>query len=192
MRKSVRQAAVSGALLVGVTGVVSFSAAGASGTAAKSDGWKIQNAMSAAPAAVSKSATILDFPKAEGAVMATLRAGSNGWTCLPDDPHTAVNDPICMDKQAAAFFGAWMAHKQPETSGAGLAYMLQGGTTPSNTDPFATKPVAGHKATTVGPHIMVTPAGTLGPGAYTTDPDKGVPWVMWGGSPYAHFMMPVK
>src|SRR3990167_7449875 len=59
---------------------------------------KIDNARSAAPKAVSKEATILDWPKKEGAEMATLRKGTNEWTCLPDYPPSPGNDPICVDK----------------------------------------------------------------------------------------------
>lgn len=39
--------------------------------------WKIQNALSAAPDAISKGATVIDWPEKEGAEMATLQKGTN-------------------------------------------------------------------------------------------------------------------
>ena len=50
-------------------------------------------AESAAPASLSKHATILNR---DGQV---VRIGRNGWTCLPDDPNTAGIDSTCMDEQ---------------------------------------------------------------------------------------------
>jgi hypothetical protein len=58
---------------------------------------KIANAMSAGPSAISAKATILDWPAKEGDQPPVLRAGTNGWTCLPDFPETKGNDPMCLD-----------------------------------------------------------------------------------------------
>jgi len=60
----------------------------------ESTAWKIQNAMSAAPPAISRHATILDWPAKEGDQPMVLRKGTNEWTCFPDDPGTPGNDPI--------------------------------------------------------------------------------------------------
>jgi hypothetical protein len=68
--------------------------------AARPASWKIQNAMDAAPRAISKNATVVDWPAAEGGEMPVLRQGTNDWTCLPDDPTTPSTDPTCMDKMA--------------------------------------------------------------------------------------------
>jgi hypothetical protein len=32
----------------------------------------------------------------------------------------------------------------------------------------------------------------LDPSVYSTDPNSGAPWIMWGGTPYEHLMIPVK
>src|SRR5438876_10990318 len=81
---------------------------------------KIKNAMSAAPMSIAKDATIMDFPEAEGGAMATLREGTNGWTCLPNDPSTPANDPMCLDKMGWAWGGAWMSHQDPNIASDGL------------------------------------------------------------------------
>ena len=66
----------------------------------KSKEEKMQNAMSAAPEAIAKEATILDYPEKEGGEMAALCQGTNRWTCLPDDPSTPANNPMCLDQMA--------------------------------------------------------------------------------------------
>jgi len=157
---------------------------------AKSKQWKIQNAMSAAPAAIAKEATIVDQPAREGGEMATVRKGSNKWTCIPDDPSTPVNDPMCLDQNAMEWAKAWKTHADPKLSSPGIGYMLQGGGSPSNTDPFAKSPPEGKKWMQEPPHLMLF--GTkLDTKVYSTDPHSG-PWIMWAGTPYEHLMVPVK
>src|SRR5262245_35573765 len=48
------------------------------------DAEMIASAMSAAPEAVSKDATIVSMD--DKMQMRTLRQGTNGWTCMPDGP----------------------------------------------------------------------------------------------------------
>ena len=102
---------------------------------------RIASAMSAGPREISSHATIAEFG-ADGK-MVTLRAGTNGWLCMPDDANTPKPDPICADKVWQAWFEAWMAKKPPVIKQVGVAYMLMGSSDASNTDPFATKPAAG-------------------------------------------------
>lgn len=154
--------------------------------------WKIQNAASAAPRSVSKDATVIDLPAKPGGEMPVLRKGTNEWTCMPDDPGTPANDPMCLDKNAMVWAGAWMGKSEPKLTGPGLAYMLQGGGSPSNTDPYATKPAAGEKWLKEAPHVMLFSTSKLDPAVYGTDPNSGRPWIMWPGTPYEHIMMPVK
>jgi hypothetical protein len=160
---------------------------------ARSNAWKIQNAMSAAPRAIAKDATILDFPPTEGAEMPVLRKGTNGWTCLPDMAETPANDPQCMDKAAMEWAEAWLGHKDPNLTITGIGYMLQGGSGASNSDPYAMKPAAGESWMKQAPHLMIFPAGgKLDTNVYGSDPKSGGPWIMWGGTPYQHLMVPVK
>jgi hypothetical protein len=155
----------------------------------KTDAEKIANAMSAGPASVSHGATIITM---DGDKMRTLRQGTNGFTCMPDDPGSPGNDPMCLDKIGMAWLQAWMDHKDAPKGQVGLVYMLQGGSDASNDDPFATKPAAGQKWVTTGPHVMmVGMAGSLGD--ITRSPaNPKQPFIMWGGSSYEHIMMPVR
>jgi len=159
----------------------------------KSKEWKIHTAMSAAPIAIAKDATIMDYPEKEGGELVVLRKGTNDWTCFwtcyPDGPG---DDPICVDKMALLWVQAWMSKTAPKLTADGIGYMLRGGSSPSNTDPFLKKPAAGERWMREPPHIMIFPAGKLDPKVYSSDPHWGGPWIMFGGTPYEHVMVPVK
>ncbi|MFZ2855894.1 MAG: hypothetical protein WAZ34_17490 [Rhodocyclaceae bacterium] len=152
----------------------------------------IKSAMRAAPKKVSATATVVAMG-ADGQ-MRTLREGTNGFTCMPDNPATPGPDPMCMDKSALAWAGAWMNHKTPAGGQVGFMYMLAGGTDASNTDPYALKPSAENHWVKTGPHVMIVGADA---GFYemypkSAEPDTAVPYVMWPGTPYQHLMIPIR
>jgi len=183
-----------------VTGMVMLSATFALTTNVFASGSKkpptekqlIASAMSAAPAKVAKGATIVVM-EADGK-MHTLREGTNGFTCMPDNPATPGPDPMCMDKNAMEWANAWVAHTKPTPGKIGFMYMLAGGTDASNTDPYATKPDAKNHWIKTGPHVMIVGADQNFYDMYpkSADPDTKVPYVMWAGTPYQHLMAPVK
>src|SRR5437879_2216379 len=75
---------------------------------------KIRTAMRAAPADISRNATIMEID-AKGQ-MQQLRAGTNGWTCMPSTGGSvgaAGADPMCFDKTWMAWADAYMGHKDP-------------------------------------------------------------------------------
>lgn len=156
---------------------------------------KIANAMSAAPAEISRNATIMDWPEKEGGKPTQLRAGANGWVCFPNSPaefgSASVDDPMCLDKEWQAWADAWSTKAQPKVAGTGIAYMLKGDKGASNTDPFATAPAPTNDWIVSPPHIMVLYADLKMLDAFPTDPKGGGPWVMWKGTPYAHLMVPI-
>jgi hypothetical protein len=153
---------------------------------------KIANAMSGGPASIAANATIMDWPSEPGGSLTELRAGTNGWTCLPDDPTTPTNDPICADPEWLAFLEAGMAGEEPTVDSIGIAYMLQGGSVADNDDPSIMEPAAGAEWQVDPPHIMIlTPEG-WDPAVYTTDHHSGNPWIMFGGTPAEHVMFPVE
>jgi hypothetical protein len=160
--------------------------------ASAADEKMITSAMSAAPAKVSKNATIVVMD-ADGK-MRVLRQGKNGFTCMPDNPATPGPDPMCMDKNSMEWVGAWVAHKTPPAGKVGFMYMLAGGTDASNTDPYAVKPEPNNHWVKTGPHIMIVGADASFYDAYPKDatPDTSIPYVMWAGTPYQHLMAPIK
>jgi hypothetical protein len=126
--------------------------------------------------------------------MRTLRKGTNGFTCMPDNPATPGPDPMCMDKNSMEWVEAWVAHKPPMAGKVGLMYMLAGGTDASNTDPYAAKPAPNNNWIKTGPHIMIVGADASFYDTYpkSAKPDTSMPYVMWAGTPYQHLMAPVK
>jgi hypothetical protein len=164
----------------------------AAAAAAPSDAALIKSAMSAAPASVGKNATIVVM-EADGK-MRTIRKGTNGFTCMPDNPATPGPDPMCMDANAMEWVHAWVAHKTPTNGKVGLMYMLEGGTDASNTDPYAEKPTTENHWVKTGPHVMIVGADASFYAQYpkAADPDTSAPYMMWAGTPYQHLMAPVK
>ena len=160
--------------------------------AGPTDAELIKSAMSAAPAEVGKHATIVAM-EADG-TMRTIRKGTNGFTCMPDNPTTPGPDPMCMDVNAMEWVHAYVAHKPPTPGKVGLMYMLEGGTDASNTDPYAEKPSAQSHWVQTGPHVMIVGADASFYDQYpkAADPDTKVPYIMWAGTPYQHVMAPVK
>src|ERR1700758_3703073 len=136
----------------------------------------IASAMKAAPASVTRHATIIAM--GDDGKMRTVRQGTNGWTCMPDNPATPGPDPMCMDANAMGWAQAWMGHQAPPAGKVGFMYMLAGGTDASNTDPYATKPTASNHWIKTGPHVMVVGADASFYDSYpkSADPDTSSPY----------------
>jgi hypothetical protein len=159
---------------------------------AMTDAQLIASALSAAPRGVAKHAAVMALDAKGG--MRTLRAGTNGFTCIPDNPETPGPDPMCVDKASMDWMHAMMSKKAPPAGKVGLMYMLAGGTDASNTDPYADKPTATNHWIKTGPHLMIAGADAAFYDQYpkSADPDTSLPYVMWAGTPYQHLMVPVK
>jgi len=182
------------ALLLAVTGTIAIGltrATPVAGQATPDAQATIASAMSAAPSSVSAQATILDYAMDDAGKFVVLRDGSNAWSCFPDDANTPGTDPMCFDPTWMDWLYAIVAGDKPTTAVAGVAYMLQGGSTPSNTDALATAPAAGEAWLSDPPHIMLLLPGKLDQTAFSTDHDAGQPYIMWAGTPYEHIMVPV-
>lgn len=167
--------------------------AGAAAAAEQStaDAALIASALAAAPKAVAETATVIAADP--GGQMRTLRQGTGMFTCMPDNPQSPGTDPMCLDKNGLKWAEAWMAKTDPPKEVIGFGYMLKGGSDASNTDPFATAPASGGKWVDTGPHVMVlgTAAVERMEGYPKEAGDAKSPYVMWGGTPYAHLMIPV-
>ncbi|HEY1606913.1 MAG TPA: hypothetical protein VGF77_15100 [Allosphingosinicella sp.] len=189
MTRSARIAFISAAVTVIAVGIAVEYVRAAPGM---SDAQIIANAAYAAPASIGRNATVVATDSAGR--MRPLRSGTNGWTCMPDDPRTPADDPMCVDRNGMLWAEAWMAHKIPPADKPGLAYMLAGAADASNTDPYATKPAEGASWVRTGPHIMVLDREAAAASGYPggPNPDTSRPYVMFAGTPYAHIMMPVR
>jgi hypothetical protein len=155
-----------------------------------SPAWKVANARSAAPAQIAMNATVLDGVVYDSVPGATLAAGDNGWTCYASDPRTEADDPVCLDEQGMAFERAWLAHQTPHLTGMGIAYLLKGGVSPSDTDPFKMAPDSGQPWIQEPPQIGIAmPSARSYTGLPTRRRPDG-PWVKFAGTPYAYIVIP--
>jgi hypothetical protein len=177
-------------LITAAAGLLLSGAAASQSRHGGGDAALIRSALSAAPAAVARGATVVAANR-DGS-MRTLRRGGNGFTCMADNPATPGPDPMCMDANSVAWAMAWMGHRPPP-AGVGLMYMLAGGTDASNIDPYGERPARGNAWIQTGPHIMVVGSDSL-ISQYPAgrNPDTSRPYVMFAGTPYAHLMIPVR
>src|SRR5580704_15494904 len=100
------------AFLLLITAVVTHAQAPPSGKS-KSDAEKIASAMQAGPKFVTRNATVLDRPTSPGGEYRVLRAGTNGWTCLPGYVGAAHDEPGCFDQVFLQFIKDTMAGLTP-------------------------------------------------------------------------------
>lgn len=155
---------------------------------------KIAQAMAAAPAVISKNATIKDWPDKSGK-MATLREGSNGWVCYPSEPQTKYrkNNAMCIDATWQEWLQAVVENRNPRITTVGYSYMLTADEWGSNTDPMGAKgPTPDNQWHHSGPHVMVVYPDAALMAGIPKQPSKNGPYVMMAGSPFAHVMWPVK
>jgi hypothetical protein len=114
------------------------------------DSAKINDALRAGPAFITKNATILDWPQQRGGEYRVLRKGTNEWTCLPGVPGYSHDEPGCFDPVFMQWMKDSLAGREPHITTVGIAYMYIGAWVPnesrngSSGDEFH-----------VGPHIMI-------------------------------------
>lgn len=152
-----------------------------------SDADYMAKAMTAAPEAVAKGATVV--AAMDGGAMRILQKGSNEWTCMimPDDV------PMCTDPAGMAWVHAVLTKTAPPDK-VGFMYMLAGDNGTSNVAPGATGPTPDNHWVKTGPHVMILGPSVKMMAGYprTLDPDPTKPYVMWPDTPYEHLMIPVK
>jgi hypothetical protein len=154
--------------------------------------WKIENARSAAPPLVSVGARVMEWPS-DSLTAQEVVAGIGGWTCIPDDPDTPVEDPVCRDDQSLSWYQALRGHRPPVLTGMGVAYRLHGGNTASDTDPYQVAPDSGEWIVDP-PSIEIAISADHSDRIYkdlpTTRTTSG-PWIKWARTPYAIIVLPV-
>jgi hypothetical protein len=181
------------ALLISLAAMLSVTFSPASVAAQASDAARIASAMAAAPPSIAKNAMIMDWPDASGK-MRTLRTGTNGWTCMPNNPKSryVVNNAMCMDANFGDFMTAMRARKQPALKAMGTAYMLTSDQWISNTTPSDKAPRAGNEWHRVSGAIMLAYPERSSLAGLPVRPGSNGPYVMWPNTPYAHVMLPLK
>jgi hypothetical protein len=155
---------------------------------------KIQRAMKAAPSSISAGAEIRDVD----ADWTILRPGEPGntWTCFPGVPvNPGDKHPMCNDEVWMAWF--WDVKTLIEskftvwthvTETIGYSYMLRGDALVNNDDAMG-----GPLGTwdQEGPHLMILYPTGFDLSYLPDSPNAGGPYVMWGGGPLVHVMVPL-
>jgi hypothetical protein len=144
---------------------------------------KMARAMSAAPEAISRNATIVDT---DGTV---LQVGSNGWHCSPTSGPGSTH-PMCNDEVWMNLMTVLNNKADFKTDRIGISYMLAGDDDVNNADPFDTKQDPGEMWVQEGPHLMVIVPDKKMLEGISDDPNNGGPYAMWKGTPYVHIMVP--
>jgi len=152
---------------------------------------KIESAMSAAPMAIAKDATILDYPAEVGQFFVELRQGTNGWACYPDRPDSPGNDPQCLDETWQRWLEAFMNGSLPYVTDVGFAYKLQGGSDASSTTPYLLEPRQGEEWVATPPQVMVLVPGGLDTTRFSAEPGSDQPYIMWAGTAFEYLAIPV-
>jgi hypothetical protein len=142
---------------------------------------KIASAISAGPEDITRDATIAVMD-AKGN-MTVIRKGTNEWTCMPGDPNSIADPPMCEDKASMQWDYAFRRHlPKPLNTVPGITYMLAGAEQRSDSDPYdkTSPPIK------IGPHWMIMwPFDPKLTGLPTKHKPAGA-YIMWAGSPYAH------
>lgn len=144
------------------------------------DAGKIANALNGGPKYVTDHATVMDWPSPQDKdqKMRVLREGSNGWTCMPDQPGIPRHSPMCADQTTMKWMMAIMSGAKPNIDRVGISYMLQGEAGSDIQDVTAKAPPPGKDWYFAGPHIMlVLPDGDR-------DALKGIGQDTSTGTPY--------
>ena len=151
-------------------------------------------ALSAAPPSIAAGAAVVTM--SDNGQIKDLRKGGNGWTCIVHDPATPMGHPLCLDKTGLQWMATAMSGHTPDPDKTGYSYMLKGGSTWSATDVTATKLPPGQKDfIRIPPHVMIMNAKIANSSGFPsgqTNPDTHKPFVMYGGTPYAIVIMPLK
>jgi hypothetical protein len=116
----------------------------------RSDAEKIASALQAGPKFVTQNATVLDWPTSPNSEFKVLRAGTNGWTCLPGFPGANHDEPGCYDQVFLQFIKDSVAGRTPNVQNIGISYMYMGKWLPN-----VSHAAGGGREFHVGPHIMV-------------------------------------
>jgi len=66
----------------------------------KSDAEKIASAVQAGPKFVTQNATVIDYPTSPSGEFRVLRAGTNGWTCLPGFRGAPMMSPAALTRSS--------------------------------------------------------------------------------------------
>lgn len=149
----------------------------------------IRTAKSAAPAHISRDATIM--APAPGGQLRTVKQGTGEFTCIADLSGQEVPDPVCADKAATEWFISMLkGDPQPANTEPGIAYMGLGGWHWEKDGQVVMDPATpGAKRVKEPPHWMILWPVDAKVAALPEKPNRFGAFVMFPDTPYAHLMI---
>jgi hypothetical protein len=112
---------------------------------------------------------VLDYPTSPSGEFRVLRAGTNGWTCLPEGANAEAG---CYDQVFLQFVKDSFAGRTPNVENIGISYMWSGMWIPNKSHALG----SGDEFH-VGPHIMIIGMDQKKLQAYNQDGSTGEPYV---------------
>jgi hypothetical protein len=134
---------------------------------------KVADAIRAAPAFISDSATVVDRD-----LRTVLRQGTSEWTCVPSSPGVPWPNPMCADPTTMQWFKEIGQGKVPTIDRVGISYMLMGETGADFDHPELESPPEDGDWYRVGPHVMFVFPQSAG------DITRGIGHDTSSGAPY--------
>ena len=154
----------------------------------KSDAEKITSAVQAGPKFVTQNATVIDYPTSPSGEFRVLRAGTNGWTCLPGFRGAAHDEPGCFDQVFLQFIKDSIAGRTPNVQSVGISYMYGGKFVPNKSHAMG----SGNEFH-VGPHIMIIGLDQKTMQTLNQDGSNGEPYVNHlPGRPELFLVIPIR
>jgi hypothetical protein len=158
-------------VLLLITAVVTYAQLPAS-PKSKSNAEKIASAVQAGPTFVTQNATVLDYPTSPSGEFPVLRAGTNGWTCLPGFRGAAHEESGCFDQVFLQFIKDNIAGRTPNVQNVGISYMYGGKFVPNKSHAMGSG-----SEFRVGPHIMIIGLDQKMMQTLNQDASNGEPYV---------------
>lgn len=161
--------------------------AGVNAVKSMSEKEQIVLALSAAPAHIAKEAAVMVYG-GDGKLV-EVKAGTNGFTCIPTVMNLPEPDPMCMDGAVHQ----WMTDlvnnaPKPSNTVPGIAYMARGGSHFEKDGKVVMQP-DGATVVKEPPHWMVMWPFDAVATKLPTHPNPSGVYIMFDGTPYAHLMV---
>jgi hypothetical protein len=145
-------------------------------------------ALSAVPAHIGKDAAVMVY--GEDGKLKEVKAGTNGFTCIPTVMNLPEPDPMCMDAAVHQWMTDLMNNApKPSNTTPGIASMARGGSHFEKNGKVVMKPDDGAKVVKEPPHWMIMWPFDATATKLPTAPNPSGTNIIFEGTPYAHVMV---
>lgn len=189
-------------IALGLAGLAVVAASAAAQTAERPASWQIASAVLPLPDSARAGAAVLGYANGK---LVQLRAGTNDMICLADNPSQKGFEASCYHKSLEPFMARGRALRRSGVTErhaidslrladirAGRLLMPKGPAMLASlfADDDSFDPAAGRPAKSSMLHVIYLPYATEASSGISATPAKDRPWLMYGGKPWAHVMIP--